>query len=70
MSKNGVLIDLAANLFTHMRMISRKTIGEQDRVERSIRDHINIIEALESRATDPRRGPRGLDHRRPASPSM
>src|ERR1041385_952225 len=47
MSKNHVLTDLAANLFTHMRMIRRKTIGEQDRVERSIRDHINIIEALE-----------------------
>ena len=52
MSKNHVLIDLAANLFTHMRMIRRKTIGEQDRVERSIRDHINIIEALEARDTD------------------
>ena len=52
MSKNGVLIDLAANLFTHMRMIRRKTIGEQDRVERSIRDHMNIIEALEARATE------------------
>jgi DNA-binding GntR family transcriptional regulator len=49
MSKNGVLIDLAENLFTHMRMIRRKTIGEQDRVDRSIRDHINIIEALEAR---------------------
>jgi DNA-binding GntR family transcriptional regulator len=52
MSKNHVLIDLAENLFTHMRMIRRKTIGEQDRVERSIRDHINIIEALEARDTD------------------
>src|ERR1700741_3347962 len=51
MSKNSVLIDLAANLFTHMRMIRRKTIGEQDRVERSIRDHINIIKALEARDT-------------------
>jgi DNA-binding GntR family transcriptional regulator len=52
MSKNGVLIDLAENLFTHMRMIRRKTIGEQDRVDRSIRDHMNIIEALEARATE------------------
>ena len=51
MSKNSVLIDLAANLFTHMRMIRRKTIGEQDRVDRSIRDHMNIIEALEARET-------------------
>jgi DNA-binding GntR family transcriptional regulator len=51
MSRNSVLISLAENLFTHMRMIRRKTIGEQDRADRSIRDHINIIEALESRDT-------------------
>ena len=52
MSHNRVLIDLAENLFTHMRMIRRKTIGEKDRVDRSIRDHMNIIEALEARATE------------------
>jgi DNA-binding GntR family transcriptional regulator len=51
MSGNSVLISLAENLFTHMRMIRRKTIAEKDRVERSIRDHMNIIEALEVRAT-------------------
>ncbi len=52
LSHNRVLIDLAENLFTHMRMIRRKTIVEQDRADRSIRDHMNIIEALEARATD------------------
>ena len=52
MSRNHVLIDLAENLFTHMRMIRRKTIGEQGRVDRSIRDHMNIIEALEARDTE------------------
>ncbi len=51
MSKNSVLISLAENLFTHMRMIRRKTIGEEDRADRSIRDHMNIIEALERRDT-------------------
>jgi DNA-binding GntR family transcriptional regulator len=51
LSHNGVLVDLAENLFTHMRMIRRKTIGEQDRADRSIRDHMNIIEALEERDT-------------------
>jgi DNA-binding GntR family transcriptional regulator len=51
MSRNGVLIALAENLFTHMRMIRRKTIGEQDRADRSIRDHMTIIEALEARDT-------------------
>jgi DNA-binding GntR family transcriptional regulator len=51
MSGNRVLIDLAENLFMHMRMIRRKTIGEQDRADRSIRDHLNIIQALEARDT-------------------
>ncbi len=51
MSRNRVLIDLAENLFTHMRMIRRKTIGEKDRAARSIRDHMHIIEALEARDT-------------------
>src|ERR1700733_4502425 len=49
MSRNTTLVDLAANLFTHMRMIRRKTIGEKDRADRSIRDHTQIIEALEAR---------------------
>jgi DNA-binding GntR family transcriptional regulator len=52
MSRNRVLIDLAENLFTHMRMIRRKTIGEEDRADRSIRDHMNIIHALEARDTE------------------
>ena len=48
MSGNRVLIDLAANLFAHMRMIRRKTIGERDRADRSISDHMNIIQAIEA----------------------
>jgi len=52
MSHNHVLIDLAENLFTHMRMIRGKTIGEKDRADRSIRDHMTIIEALEARDTE------------------
>ena len=51
MSENSVLIDLAENLFTHMRMIRRKTIVEKNRADKSIRDHMNIIEALEARDT-------------------
>jgi len=61
LSRNRVLIDLAENLFTHMRMIRRKTIGEKDRAARSIRDHINIIEALEARDTE-RAGELVRDH--------
>jgi DNA-binding GntR family transcriptional regulator len=52
MSGNSVLIDLEENLFTHMRMLRRKTIGEDDRADKSIRDHMNIIEALETRDTE------------------
>ncbi len=52
MSRNSVLIHLAENLFAHMRMIRRKTIGEDDRADRSIRDHMNIIHALEARETE------------------
>jgi DNA-binding GntR family transcriptional regulator len=51
LSRNSVLVQLAENLFTHMRMIRRKTIGEKDRADRSIRDHMHIIEALEGRDT-------------------
>jgi DNA-binding GntR family transcriptional regulator len=51
MSRNRVLIDLAENLFAHMRMIRRKTIGERDRADRSIRDHMNIIQSIEARDT-------------------
>ena len=52
MSRNHVLIDLAANLFTHMRMIRRRTIGEKNRANSSIHDHMNIIRALEARETE------------------
>lgn len=51
MGGNGVLINLAENLFTHMRMIRRKTIAEEDRADRSIEDHLAIIQALEARDT-------------------
>jgi DNA-binding GntR family transcriptional regulator len=51
LSGNQVLIRLAENLFTHMRMIRGRTIGEDDRANRSIHDHMNIIQALEARDT-------------------
>ncbi len=51
MSGNRILIGLAENLFAHMRMIRRKTIGERDRADRSIADHMNIIRAIEARDT-------------------
>ncbi len=51
MSGCDLLIKIAENLFAHMRMIRRQTIGENQRAIRSIQDHMNIIEALERRDT-------------------
>ncbi|MBM3536456.1 MAG: GntR family transcriptional regulator [Alphaproteobacteria bacterium] len=52
LANNKLLTDTMENLFIHMRSIRRKTIGENDRAERSIIDHLNIIEALEKRQTE------------------
>ena len=40
------------NLFIHVRAIRRMTISQSDRAERSIVDHMRIIEALEQRDTE------------------
>jgi DNA-binding GntR family transcriptional regulator len=52
LSKNALINQIADNLFAHMRSIRLATIGEDDRVERSIIDHMHIIEALERRDTE------------------
>jgi len=52
MSKCELLVEMADNLFIHMRAIRAQTISEDDRVSRSIIDHMNIIEALEKRDTE------------------
>lgn len=52
LSKNKLLTDTMENLFIHMRSIRRQTIGESDRANKSIIDHMNIIEALEKRQTE------------------
>ena len=40
---------MANGLLVHVRAIRGHTIGEDDRAERSIVDHMNILEALEAR---------------------
>jgi DNA-binding GntR family transcriptional regulator len=40
------------NLFIHVRAIRKMTIAQSDRAERSIIDHMRIIEALERRDTE------------------
>jgi DNA-binding GntR family transcriptional regulator len=49
MSGNQLIVDTTENLFIHVRAIRRMTIGDSDRPERSIADHMKIIEALEKR---------------------
>ncbi len=47
-----LLKEMAGNLFIHMRSIRARTIAEKDRANRSIIDHMHIIEALEKRDTE------------------
>ncbi len=47
-----LILSMANGLLMHVRAIRGHTIGETDRVERSIVDHMHIIEALEARDAD------------------
>src|SRR6187200_1828165 len=47
-----LLVDMANGLLVHVRAIRGSTIGDADRAERSIVDHMHIIEALEARDAD------------------
>jgi DNA-binding GntR family transcriptional regulator len=49
LSRSPVIDNLVAGLLVHVRAIRGHMIGETDRAERSIADHIHIIEALEAR---------------------
>ncbi|HLH65174.1 MAG TPA: GntR family transcriptional regulator [Solirubrobacteraceae bacterium] len=49
LSHSQVIADLADGLLVHVRAIRRHTISEGDRAERSVVDHMHIIEALEAR---------------------
>jgi len=47
-----LLADVTDNLLLHVRGIRQITIGRDNRAERSIRDHLGIIDALERRDTE------------------
>jgi DNA-binding GntR family transcriptional regulator len=49
LGQSQLIADMADSLLVHVRAIRRHTIGEEDRAERSIVDHMQIIEALEAR---------------------
>jgi DNA-binding GntR family transcriptional regulator len=52
LSNSAVIDTLVAGLLVHVRAIRGHMIGEDDRAERSIVDHMHIIEALEARNAD------------------
>jgi len=52
LSKSELIGRLTENLFIHMRWIRRRTISQGDRAQKSIIDHMHIIEALEARDTE------------------
>jgi DNA-binding GntR family transcriptional regulator len=49
LARSPVISSLVEGLLVHVRAIRGRMIGEDDRAERSIVDHMHIIEALESR---------------------
>jgi DNA-binding GntR family transcriptional regulator len=52
LGRSPVITKLVAGLLVHVRAIRGSMIGEDDRAERSIVDHMHIIEALEARDAD------------------
>jgi DNA-binding GntR family transcriptional regulator len=49
MSGSPLIVAMTANLFLHVRAVRKATIAHGDRAERSLADHLNIIEALARR---------------------
>ncbi len=52
LSKCALIRELADGLFLHMYAVRRRTMRESDRAAHSVVDHMEIIEALESRDAD------------------
>jgi DNA-binding GntR family transcriptional regulator len=52
MSGCELMTGLTENLFVHMRAIRELTIRQDNRAQRSIQDHMNIIAALQKRDAD------------------
>ena len=52
MSKCAMLQEIAEGLFTHLKAVRRKGLADSARADRSVVDHMNIIEAIENRDAD------------------
>ena len=52
LSGSDLIVGMTDNLFLHVRAVRRVTIAHGDRAERSLADHLKIIEALAKRNAD------------------
>lgn len=52
LSGSDLIAAMTDNLFLHVRAIRKATISHGDRAQRSLEDHLNIIEALARRDTE------------------
>lgn len=52
MSGCALIAQTTENLFPHMRGVRKVTIGQDHRAQRSIVDHVRIVEAIEKRDAD------------------
>ena len=52
LSKCDLIAEMTDGLFSHVRAIRRRTIHENDRAQRSVRDHSRIVKALVKRDAD------------------
>jgi len=52
LSKNAMLLEMGEGLFTHLKAVRRKGMADTTRADRSVVDHMNIIEAIEDRDAD------------------
>ena len=52
MSGSALLVEMTEHILLHVRGIRQLTIGRNNRAQRSIQDHLGIIDALETRNTE------------------
>ncbi len=52
LSRSPLLVRAADNILVHVRSIRHRTISENERATRSVIDHMQIIESLQSRRTE------------------
>ena len=48
----GLMSELTDDMFVHMRAVRAMTMGQDNRAQRSVVDHMNIVDALERRDAD------------------